>query len=172
MPPGNRLEKLAADRAGQHSVRIKRQWRICFRWTNAGPEDMEITDYHYVKLGETMAAGVPPVGPSGTRQPTRLLSVMGLSAMVVERVVEREPGHRVHAGHCEHRSGLSVQAERPERPTVLMVRRRSTVRFRKGTPRSLCFFEISSRPICRFRGTGRRDALLLTLLRLITPDGH
>jgi toxin HigB-1 len=46
VPPGNRLEKLAADRAGQHSIRINRQWRICFRWTGAGPEDVEITDYH------------------------------------------------------------------------------------------------------------------------------
>jgi toxin HigB-1 len=48
VPPGNRLEKLARDRAGQHSIRINRQWRICFRWidADAGPEDMEITDYH------------------------------------------------------------------------------------------------------------------------------
>jgi proteic killer suppression protein len=46
VPPGNRLEKLAGDRAGQHSIRINQQWRICFRWTDAGPEDIEITDYH------------------------------------------------------------------------------------------------------------------------------
>ena len=46
VPPGNRLEKLAGDRAGQHSIRINPQWRICFRWTDAGPEDAEITDYH------------------------------------------------------------------------------------------------------------------------------
>ena len=45
-PPGNRLEKLAGDRAGQYSIRINQQWRICFRWTDAGPEDVEITDYH------------------------------------------------------------------------------------------------------------------------------
>ena len=45
IPPGNRLEKLAGDRAGQWSIRINDQWRICFRWTNA-PEDVEITDYH------------------------------------------------------------------------------------------------------------------------------
>jgi proteic killer suppression protein len=37
VPPGNRLEKLAGDRAGQHSIRINRHWRICFRWTDAGP---------------------------------------------------------------------------------------------------------------------------------------
>ncbi len=46
IPPGNRLEKLRGDRAGQHSVRINQQWRICFRWTPAGPEDLEIVDYH------------------------------------------------------------------------------------------------------------------------------
>lgn len=46
VPPGNRLEKLKGDRAGTYSVRINRQWRICFRWTSAGPEDVEIVDYH------------------------------------------------------------------------------------------------------------------------------
>ena len=46
VPPGNRLEKLRGDRSGQHSIRINDQWRICFHWTTAGPEDVEITDYH------------------------------------------------------------------------------------------------------------------------------
>ena len=46
VPPGNRFEKLAGDRAGQYSIRINRQWRICFRWSEAGPEDVEIVDYH------------------------------------------------------------------------------------------------------------------------------
>jgi toxin HigB-1 len=46
VPPGNRLEKLKGDRAGFHSVRINQQWRICFRWTDAGPENVEIVDYH------------------------------------------------------------------------------------------------------------------------------
>ena len=46
VPPGNRLEKLAGDRAGEYSIRINQQWRVCFRWTDAGPEDVEITDYH------------------------------------------------------------------------------------------------------------------------------
>ncbi len=45
-PPGNHLEALKGDRAGQHSVRINRKWRICFRWTPNGPEDVEIIDYH------------------------------------------------------------------------------------------------------------------------------
>jgi proteic killer suppression protein len=45
-PPGNRLEALVGDRAGQHSIRINDQFRICFRWTESGPEDVEITDYH------------------------------------------------------------------------------------------------------------------------------
>ncbi|MGA2163410.1 MAG: type II toxin-antitoxin system RelE/ParE family toxin [Solirubrobacteraceae bacterium] len=45
VPPGNRLEKLKGDRAGSYSIRVNRQWRICFRWTTAGPEDVEIVDY-------------------------------------------------------------------------------------------------------------------------------
>lgn len=45
-PPGNRLEKLGGDRRDQWSVRINDQWRLCFRWTEAGPEDVEIVDYH------------------------------------------------------------------------------------------------------------------------------
>lgn len=46
IPPGNRLEALKGDRAGQHSIRINNQYRICFRWTEAGPEDVEVVDYH------------------------------------------------------------------------------------------------------------------------------
>ncbi len=45
-PPGNRLEALKGKRAGLHSIRINDQWRICFRWTPAGPEAVEIVDYH------------------------------------------------------------------------------------------------------------------------------
>ncbi len=45
-PPGNRLEKLKGNRAGQHSIRINDQWRICFRWMADGPHDVEIADYH------------------------------------------------------------------------------------------------------------------------------
>ena len=46
LPPGNRLEALKGDLAGKHSIRINDQWRIVFRWTNAGPDDVEIMDYH------------------------------------------------------------------------------------------------------------------------------
>ena len=46
IPPGNRLEALAKDRKGQHSIRINDQWRVCFRWTKDGPADVEIVDYH------------------------------------------------------------------------------------------------------------------------------
>ena len=46
VPPGNRLEALRGDRAGQYSIRINDQWRLCFRWTAAGAEDVEIVDYH------------------------------------------------------------------------------------------------------------------------------
>ena len=45
-PPGNRLHALAGDRDGQHAIRINDQFRICFRWTDSGAEDVEITDYH------------------------------------------------------------------------------------------------------------------------------
>lgn len=45
-PPGNRLEALKGDRAGQHSIRINQQWRICFCWHDDGPESVEIVDYH------------------------------------------------------------------------------------------------------------------------------
>ncbi|HQV50210.1 MAG: type II toxin-antitoxin system RelE/ParE family toxin [Dokdonella sp.] len=46
VPPGNRLEALKGNRAGQHSIRINDQWRACFRWTAAGAQDVEIVDYH------------------------------------------------------------------------------------------------------------------------------
>ncbi|MGH9065443.1 MAG: type II toxin-antitoxin system RelE/ParE family toxin [Acidimicrobiales bacterium] len=46
VPPGNRPEKLAGDRAGQYSIRVDQQWRLCFRWRAAGADDVEIVDYH------------------------------------------------------------------------------------------------------------------------------
>ena len=45
-PPGNRLHPLARDREGQHSISINDQWRVCFVWTENGPENVEIVDYH------------------------------------------------------------------------------------------------------------------------------
>ena len=45
-PPGNRLEKLKGDRAGQHSIRINDQWRICFRWVDGDAYEVELVDYH------------------------------------------------------------------------------------------------------------------------------
>ncbi|MCF6285809.1 MAG: type II toxin-antitoxin system RelE/ParE family toxin [Candidatus Hydrogenedentes bacterium] len=46
VPPGNRLKSLSGDRKGQHSIRINEQFRVCFEWTDVGPENVEITDYH------------------------------------------------------------------------------------------------------------------------------
>jgi len=46
IPPQNRLEALAGDRKGQHGIRINDQWRVCFKWTAAGPTEVEIVDYH------------------------------------------------------------------------------------------------------------------------------
>jgi proteic killer suppression protein len=46
VPPGNRLEALKRERMGQHSIRVNDQFRLCFRWTDAGPADVEIVDYH------------------------------------------------------------------------------------------------------------------------------
>jgi toxin HigB-1 len=45
-PPGNRLEKLRGDRAGYHSIRVDRQWRVCFRWHDGDTFDVEFCDYH------------------------------------------------------------------------------------------------------------------------------
>lgn len=46
VPPGNRLEALSGNRVGQYSIRVNDQWRICFTWTDSGPENVEIVDYH------------------------------------------------------------------------------------------------------------------------------
>jgi proteic killer suppression protein len=46
VPPGNRLEALKSDRAGEHSIRINKQYRLCFQWTNAGADGVRIVDYH------------------------------------------------------------------------------------------------------------------------------
>jgi toxin HigB-1 len=46
VPPGNELEALTKDRAGQHSIQVNRQWRVCFVWKEGGAHDVEIVDYH------------------------------------------------------------------------------------------------------------------------------
>jgi len=46
VPPGNRLERLSGSRAGQHSIRVNRKWRICFVWRGSDAHDVEIVDYH------------------------------------------------------------------------------------------------------------------------------
>ncbi|MCX8511448.1 MAG: type II toxin-antitoxin system RelE/ParE family toxin [Chthoniobacteraceae bacterium] len=46
IPPNNHLEALKDDREGQHSIRVNRQWRVCFRWSENGPSHVEIVDYH------------------------------------------------------------------------------------------------------------------------------
>ena len=46
IPPGNQFEALSGNRKGQHSIRINTQYRICFQWTELGPEEVEIVDYH------------------------------------------------------------------------------------------------------------------------------
>ena len=46
VPVGNRLERLSGDRSRQHSIRVNDQYRVCFVWTDAGPDEVEITDYH------------------------------------------------------------------------------------------------------------------------------
>jgi proteic killer suppression protein len=46
IPPNNHLEALKDDHRGQHSIRVNRQWRLCFRWTENGPSNVEIVDYH------------------------------------------------------------------------------------------------------------------------------
>jgi len=46
VPPGNQLEALSGNRAGQHSIRVNQQYRICFIWTDLGPADVELVDYH------------------------------------------------------------------------------------------------------------------------------
>lgn len=46
IPPGNQLERLRGNRADQHGIRVNKQYRVCFRWTEQGPEDVEIVDFH------------------------------------------------------------------------------------------------------------------------------
>jgi proteic killer suppression protein len=66
VPPGNRLEKLKGDRAGSYSVRINQQWRICFSWMDAGPEGVEIVDYHWNTTGKEPVMSTDSIMPPHT----------------------------------------------------------------------------------------------------------
>lgn len=83
IPPGNRLEALTGERTGQHSIRINDQFRLCFQWTVAGPEDVEIVDYHWK---ETAMIRVPtdrePTHPGEMLQ-EEFLKPMGLTQRVL-----------------------------------------------------------------------------------------
>ena len=93
VPPGNRLEKLAGDRAGQYSIRINRQWRICFSWSDAGPEDVEIVDYHQENSMVTDTI-MPPVHP-GEILLTEFLEPLGVSQYQLAKAVD-VPARRIN----------------------------------------------------------------------------
>jgi proteic killer suppression protein len=65
-PPGNMLEALRGDRAGQHSIRVNDQWRICFVWRGGSAEHVELVDYHWPRHGPTTPTARPSRGdPQG-----------------------------------------------------------------------------------------------------------
>jgi addiction module HigA family antidote len=93
IPPGNRLEKLTGDRAGQHSIRINQQWRICFVWTDAEPEDVEIVDYHEEEpVAENTI--MPPVHP-GEILLEEFLTPLGVSQYQLAKAVD-VPARRIN----------------------------------------------------------------------------
>ncbi|MBA8862482.1 addiction module HigA family antidote [Ochrobactrum anthropi] len=81
-PPGNRLEALNGDRKGQRSIHINDQWRICFVWTDAGAEQIEIVDYHWKE--EAMTSILPPVHPGEILREEYLIP-LGMSAGALAR---------------------------------------------------------------------------------------
>jgi addiction module HigA family antidote len=91
VPPGNRLEKLTGDRAGQYSIRINRQWR--FSWTDAGPEGVEIVDYHYEGPMVTDTI-MPPVHP-GEILLTEFLEPLAVSQYQLAKAVD-VPARRIN----------------------------------------------------------------------------
>ena len=110
--PGNRLEALSGNRKGQYSIRINQQWRICFAWPSGadGPEDVEITDYHYE---ESRPWPAPPLHPGEILADE--LAEIGMSAAELARRIE-VPANRVSqiiAGkrQCHRRDRL--QGTRP-----------------------------------------------------------
>src|SRR3546814_20125621 len=62
-PPGNRLERLSGNRAGQPSLRINHQWRVCFLWSENGPDRVEIVYYHYGFVMRNFGNGLRPIHP-------------------------------------------------------------------------------------------------------------
>ena len=87
VPPGNRLEKLSGDRAGQYSIRINEQWRICFQWREGNANDVEITDYH---LEITMSENFVPIHP-GEILLVEFLKPMGLSQYQLAKDINVPP---------------------------------------------------------------------------------
>jgi len=78
VPPGNRLEALRGNRAGQHSIRINDQFRVCFVWTPQGAVDVEIVDYHWGNVVVSKVKKLPPVSP-GEMLMEEFLKPMGIS---------------------------------------------------------------------------------------------
>ena len=113
VPPGNRLEKLAGDRAGQYSIRINRQWRICFSWSDAGPEDVEVVDYHWEDSMVTDTI-MPPVHP-GEILLTEFLEPLGVSQYQLAKAVDvpvRRINEIVH-GQCRRRARTAACVQLP-----------------------------------------------------------
>ncbi len=94
IPPGNRLEVLKGDRAGQHSIRVNDQWRVCFTWTGSGPQNVEIADYHQEVTDMDKLAPVHPgevlmedfIGPLGITQ-NRLAVAIGVPPRRINEIV-------------------------------------------------------------------------------------
>lgn len=97
---GNRLEKVRGDRAGQHSIRINQQWRICFRWT-AGPEDVTIVGYH---RGEIMTKTLTdPINPG------EVLKEEFLTRTTTSMALEKIFGHARRGRGLVHPKGPDTQ---------------------------------------------------------------
>ena len=85
--PGNRLEALRGGRVGQYSIRINAQWRLCFRWTDDGPCDVEIADYHTERVGDmNIRNGMRPVHPGEILREE--LDTLGLSASALSKELD------------------------------------------------------------------------------------
>lgn len=113
-PPGNRLEALKGDRAGQHSIRINDQWRVCFEWSAAGPLDVEIVDYHQVRsMNRTAARPVNrlrPVHPGEVLREDYLVP-LGLSVNALATALG-VPATRIHEIVNERRGVTADTATR------------------------------------------------------------